>query len=385
MKATITELLYENTPDDVTQLNKIYDIDRYHARVFYLNTRGDVRSENTFKQKSLYRFEDKDGNMDLVLFTKSYGVSKTNRRYISKKVEFRVRVRESGVWVTHNSKIRAFMLYDSSLHTHHGKISDKVQEVLYNKLAWYRYVREEFPHSNRSLNYFINNNLYNKKDIIKHEYGFDWPLSNLLYELDKKGALHGASDFRNLKYYKPWITNENKFNEKLILDNWALFHDSLRVAKALDRKVSLRWSKARLEKEHINMSMDMVHIIYQYDESALDNKKCYVEFAEHSGFELISTMKDLAIEGITKRHCVVSYKGSINNHYSGIYAIEDYTLELGEGKDGLYNRQFRGVENALAPDDLHRKVDKMLISFNKEYYKLEVSEDKKEYAYDLPF
>lgn len=390
MKAVITELLYEDTPENIHQLNLIYDKDRFHARVYYMNTRGDTRTESTFKQKSLYRFEDKDGNVDIVLFTRSYGISKTNKRYISKKVDFRIRIRDTGVWVTYEHKIRAYMLFDISVQRHYGDIADKVEEVVSEKLAWYRYLKEEFPHFDRSLNYFINHGLYNKKDIIKHEYGFDLPLSTILYNLDKKGVLHGGSDFRKLKFYKPWMINENKFNEKLILKNWRLFHDSLKVAKMLDRKINLRWSKKRLEKEHIDMSMDMVNIIYQYDESKLDNKQCYIDFAEFSRYKLIGTMKELALEGITKRHCVVSYKDMVNNHRSGIYCIGDYTLELSERDGGLYMTQFMGYENALAPNKLDNEVKDMITEFNEKCYASETEDkrllvNKNMYAENMPF
>jgi hypothetical protein len=386
MKAVITELLYEDTPDNITQLNKIYKEDRYHARVYYLNSSGDPSLDGNFTQESLYRFEDKDGNMDLVLFQRKYGITKNNKRYISKKVQFRIRIRASGVWVTSNYKIRAYMLHDAfGLRCNH-KIQKKIEEIMFKKLAWFRYIKEEFPHMDKSLNYFINKGLYTKKDIIKDQYGFDWPLSKVLYDMDKENnTFYGYADYRKLQFYKDWIINENKFDKELITKNWGIFYDSLKVAKVIDKKINMRWGEARLKQEHIDMSMEMVNIIYRYDESELNNKKCYVEFAEYSGYKLMGTMKELAMEGITKRHCVASYKMDVNRQYCSIYGIGDYTLELGECNEGLYIKQFRGYENKLAPDVLRDAVNDKLGKFNDDVYLVEDSNIKEEHQESLPF
>ena len=381
-KETKSELLYSWECPNVELLNEIYDGDRYHARVYYMNT-NESRSDN-FKSKRLYRFEDKNGDIDFVLFIKSHGISKTNKRYRSDKVGFRVRIRKTGIWVTYKNKVRSFMLNDSLFHTHSVEIGDVLRDAMYKELAWYRYLREEFIYFDKSLNYFINHKLYNKKSIIKNAYGFDWPLSNILYELDRSGNFFRASDFRKLQYYKPWIVNENKLDVDMVRDNWILFHDSLKVAKAIDKKVNLRWSKSRLEREHGKMSMELVNIIYQYDNSVLVNKACYLDFAKMSGYRLIGTAKELAIEGIEKHHCVISYKTNIDGGRAGIYSIGDWTLELGESSEGLYINQFRGYGNIKGSDVIRDEIQVHLDIFNKDF-KSEVVSNNISEIWDIPF
>lgn len=364
------ELLYTDVSPNIEQLFEIYRKDRYHARVYYMNS---IRSD--FGKVELRKFGT-GKKYDLVLFHRKFGISKTNVIYSNEKVELRIRVRKTGVWVCRGKTIRAFTLED--LHSisyfnedfEISKISKHIKGCLIKTFPWIEYVDEGLHiTSRRALNYYIGRKLFTKRKIVKDVYGFEWPISNMLHELDLGQALFSRTQMVNFQHYRSWMTNENKFNKELIVKNWGLFYDTLKMAKALDKKVNLAWGINRLKEEHGKLGKELTDIVFLYDESELNNSLVYKDFAKWSHYTLLSTVKELAIEGIEKYHCVATYKGDVNNGLCGIYSIGDYTLELRFNTNAnptmVYMSQFKGWDNKRAPDDERAKVQMTIDLFNK--------------------
>lgn len=111
----------------------------------------------------------------------------------------------------------------------------------------------------------------------------------------------------------------------------------------------------------------------------------FKDFEEFSGYELIKTTKDLAYEGKKMNHCVGSYVTDVDSGASGIYRIENHTLELrkrwAKGHQFLRISQLRGYSNSTPPDDLSEKVGVMVENFNRDMLKEKYDDIRKDSMY----
>jgi hypothetical protein len=101
---------------------------------------------------------------------------------------------------------------------------------------------------------------------------------------------------------------------------------------------------------------------------------------------MLTTTKEMAYEGKRMNHCVATYVGNVERGQSGIYTIDDHTLELRKEWDGethtsvLVINQLRGYSNADAPRGLIIEVKRKLWEFN---YKKQSNEDFSEWSEDI--
>jgi hypothetical protein len=169
-----------------------------------------------------------------------------------------------------------------------------------------------------------------------------------------------------IRTHKDYIVKSGTANDELFKSEYLM--DTIRLAKVLDKKVNLNWSVKRLKSEHDKFSKVLNDIIFINDDKPLNNHKIFVKFGESSGLELINSTKDLALEGIRQSHCVGSYASKINSGYSGIFRVQDHTLELGfkiDAKtDGLFIKQLRGFNNNKAPINVKEAVLDLINNFN---------------------
>jgi len=93
----------------------------------------------------------------------------------------------------------------------------------------------------------------------------------------------------------------------------------------------------------------------------------YLDFAKFSGYKILTTTKEMAIEGRRQKHCVATYVGQVDSGHSGIYVIDDYTLELGISTKHirhLERKQFRGYKNKQVPKEILLLIDSVIDDFN---------------------
>jgi hypothetical protein len=156
-----------------------------------------------------------------------------------------------------------------------------------------------------------------------------------------------------------------------------LFQDACRMARILDKKVNCSWSLKRLTEEHDKWSREITFIVLSNEPvSDLIIKEVYREFAEYSGYRLLTTNIDMLGEGMIQNHCVGTYIHKVNRGQCAIYHIEGYTLEArfstywdekvrGFTKENVFhNGQFRGRKNESAPPELEARVNKKMEEFN---------------------
>tara|TARA_R110000796_G_scaffold11198_4_gene37353 strand:+ start:2683 stop:3945 length:1263 start_codon:yes stop_codon:yes gene_type:complete len=373
-------LLLEKTENEnIKKLIKLYKEDPYHARILFMNNPKD--SFYDYRLLVFYDGNEIKGakNLDFVLFRQCFGISKTNRMYNREKVLIRVRVRGDKVWVCQDSKIRAYGCDNMILLPYNApvRIERYVGSYLTGKFAWFKFIREEFKIYTKSFNYVTTHKLFNKKKLLCNYYGFNYPISKALYDLDMGGKTggrnHDRNQFHNLKYYKDWITGEGKMNYEFMNNRWSLFTDMLQMAKTLDKVINLSWSDKRMILEHDKLSVELTDALYKYDNVKLANNKAFKLFSKKSkGYKLIKSSRDLALEGRRQSHCVVSYRSKIDDGRCGIYHIDGFTLELGirsmeDGSKALIRVQIQGHRNSHANSELINKIDKDLDYFNKHY------------------
>lgn len=111
-------------------------------------------------------------------------------------------------------------------------------------------------------------------------------------------------------------------------------------------------------------------ILFLEKDEPLDINPIFKEFAEFTGYRLLKTTKELAYEGKKMNHCVATYTKKVNSHRSGIYSINEYTLELIINYNSeilnyeIKINQFRGYKNELAPEHLYLQVENKVNEFN---------------------
>jgi hypothetical protein len=134
----------------------------------------------------------------------------------------------------------------------------------------------------------------------------------------------------------------------------------------------------------------------------LNIKKVYLDFAEFSGIEILTTNHQLIYEGKIMAHCVGTYSPIVNSGSCAIYRYKGHTLDLRfrkpyvfkstdeELKTKLEINQFMGYDNVSASKELRVEVEAMVDQFNMNLIDYTTEDDIEWYANanhdnDLPF
>ena len=247
------------------------------------------------------------------------------------------------------------------------------------KFTWIRFISEESWLHGMAFNSVVRYKLYNLNDALKHKFKVPVPVIKKLKLMFK--------DYNMVDVMKIWKEMKqvllNVENLKPELCQHHLFIDTCKMARTLDKKVNCSWSIKRLTQEHDDWAKEITNTVLEYEEERqLNVGSIYNIFAEHSGYRLLSTNKDLLREGMTQKHCVGTYINKVDKGSAGIFHIQGYTLELSYVKiNGSYNTetnewtrsqyqylsnvQFRGKFNRTAPIELANEVEEKILAFNK--------------------
>lgn len=129
--------------------------------------------------------------------------------------------------------------------------------------------------------------------------------------------------------------------------------DLLTQAKALDRKISLKWSRNRKNEVHTEWTREIMREeINQIGDESVD-----IDVVMPEGYELITTKKRLFEEGMIMSHCVYT------NYWSAVqrrtyFVIHDHNnnLTIGVGKNGKID-QIHGRRNTPSTVEQKLKVN----------------------------
>lgn len=372
-------LVHESKSADVDKLYKVYAIDKKKARVLYFNNRGG------YNVTRVVMFKQENGNFEIAHFVETLGISITNKMYTrKKKVESLIYKDNKFYYITRTKKCT--QLTYSGLRAFVGQFaswqdieSHALIKSFMKKFTWIRFISEEPWLHGMAFNSVVRYKLYNLNDALKHK--FKVPVS-VIKKLKMIFKDYNMIDILKIwKEMKQVLVNPENLKPEVLQSH--LFIDTCKMARTLDRKVNCAWSLKRLTQEHDDWAKEITNTVLEFEETRdLKLNSIYMMFAEHSGYHLLSTNKDLLREGMMQKHCVGTYINKVDNGHAGIYHVQGYTLELNYHKiSGVYdteknewvkshypylsNIQFRGKFNKNAPMELRNEVEEKILAFNK--------------------
>ncbi len=371
MKSDKYKILYESINEKVDKLLGLYKKDKHKARVIFMNN-----NSKDYSIKRVVIFFHENGKFNIVHFKKSYGISKTNKLYSSQSQVEQIIYKDNKLWHRFSDrgslKIRALCLM--GLQSWHSNTEKEVRVFLLEKFGWLRFVIE-CNIQELTFNTIIRNKLYSLNDCLKYMYKIPLPIAKLFFE--KKVIDIGHQHYtwyKALKIYKPYLINIENLKIELLNNN--LFSDTLRMARILGKTINCSWGLKRLTQEHDDWGKEITNIVLEEEPlRELNVDKLFIQFAEYSGYKLLTTNKDLLGEGMRQQHCVGTYIEAVDYGKSGIYSIDRYTLELVKSSRNeasptvrqyieLRIRQFRGLRNCDATKELYDEVLQQIHYFN---------------------
>jgi hypothetical protein len=364
----------------VDAMFKYYKQDRYLARVLYMNDSSGHENWKTIL------FTKKNGHFSIVVFRRKFGISVTNRMYSHEKRVMTINyngkfylINNSGTGgktitqATLNNIERVLPFFGIGKNGLTEIILDKIQE----RFSWLRFIREHNVLTNVAFNTIVKNKLYSLKKGLQHQYKVPLPVAKMLQKLKNKVYI-----VQHFKFHLPYMDNVEGLKEEWLknTNTLNLFHDSLRLAKIMDKKVSCSWSTRRLKEEHDKWSKELTDIIFIDGERDLRIDETFIEFSKLSGYEMLLTTKDMAYEGKKQNHCVASYVNKVEQGNCAIYRVGEFTLEViwgySNGNRIIKIGQLRGYSNQDAPKYLEDEVLTKLVEFNQKTLEINVSKEQ---------
>jgi hypothetical protein len=395
-------LLREHKSDNILDLVEIYKQDKVKARIIYNERKEKLNFNNEF----LYSFEYDNKDFRIVSFLERIFFTKKNVMYRRKSSPFIIiyKHKNKSFYLKRGNtfnvmKVGELLQYCSM----HGELD----RYLIGKFGWIRNLYDADDCRHLTLGTVIKHKLFNREKLIKHVYGANRKIANILSTAKNK---HGDIAFI-WKQYKHVLINTDSLTETFLVDNLHILRDTLRYADMFGEKVNAKWGKKRLKEEHDRMYRNYIDIILEFEPlRELNIRPIYLEFQKFTGFNMLTTNHQLIEEGKKQHHCVGTYVGQVNSGDCAIFTIDKYTMEIRFDKrgewDNTLNRfvsqdrkvhlnQLRGYGNKAAPKELEEIVKLAIVDFNKSvdlkhfenlhYGRVEYFEHNHNEDNDLPF
>lgn len=333
-------ILKETLNCTVEKFFEIYKQDRFLARIYAI--------ENPPTKTQLLLNEETRTKFQIFKNYYKYGVSKTLRKYVSKKTEYKIFVNNGKFFKKENNSIYPITI---------NNIDEEIKDVLIKKFSWIRFLVEN-KFSEITFNSVVRYKLYSRDKVLRHLFKCKPALAieirRRIPPCDWKIILKSS-------------TNPENVNLELLSDcNIYLLQDTCRMANRLNEKINLAWSVKRLTAEHDRLSRTYTHYIMKIEgNDPLKISPIYKEFAEFDKtYELIEDSGRLLAEGLIQQHCVASYKQHINSGVCAIFHIKGYTAEIKKLGSRIFLEQFRGTKNCIPPLELRMDLQEKIAAFN---------------------
>jgi hypothetical protein len=220
-----------------------------------------------------------------------------------------------------------------------------------------------------TINVVLNKKLLTPKKLLNHVMKID--NYNKCKEILSIDNMIGNHVWFNIKRLDKWLDNMVNFNPELLKPETVhIFLDAQEFAHKLNKRINCAWSVRRLNEVHDEWAAEIMR--YTTEDRMLEIHPVHYDIEElmkHKGLNahLITNTVELAMEGKRMRHCVGTYTGTIERSKHGIFHVEGYTLELAPqiAPQIIDINQFRGLQNANAPDDLLKRVADVVTEYNR--------------------
>jgi len=369
--------------NSIDALFEIYRNNPYNARVIFMNN-----NKNNYVSHRLVVFEE-NKTFNIVLFRKTFGISKTNRIYNRESRIANISYKNNKFYIIANGSVKP--LTHRNILTYFHNFNKEVVKYLSSKFTWLNYMMEKNILLDVAFNTIISKKLYSYKKAIIHLYDIPYPIGKKLHELGTDSYNSNIMLFTRLfKKNLEYMDNITSLDVDFIKKNFSLFSDTLRMAKILNYKVNCKWKLNRLKEMHDKWSEKITDITFIDSDREMRIHPIFISFESFSGFNLLKTTKEMCLEGKKNNHCVATYVNKVESNYCGIYHVDGYTLEVTFDyyNNKLSCNQFRGYRNCDAPIGLSTMVKKYIDEYNEKFYsKVMAKVETKEYEQvnELPF
>lgn len=354
LEAKHTELLSIKAKS-VDTLFKIYNNNKFNARVYFMNENKDA-----FYHNRLIIFDEPNGDFSIVFFKRKFGISKTNKMYNRESREFSIIKKGNKFYYKNKLGIKP-LIYFNIIQSPNSKL---ILSAMVDRVPWLRYMTEHEVLRKVSFNTIYSKKLFSLDKALRYEYKVPLPSAKILYGIKSNIVA------TYLKYYIEYLVNVENLHNTLPTYDYSIFYDTVKMAKILDRKVNCSWSNRRLIEEHDAWSKEITDIVFTEGDRPMNVGEYFIKFAKISEFKLLTTTKEMNIEGRKNNHCVATYVNKVDSGICGIYSIDGYTLELVTRWVNNYSRkelgiaQFKGYKNCEAPIELFDLVNDKVKIFN---------------------
>lgn len=380
------ELLYEQDNIKINRLIELYKENPQHARIIYKQG-----NKGEFQRTRVVAYTYVNGDINVVQFRHSFGISVTNKMYhseknigsiIYKKETNKWYIKRTGIKLLNYAEMTAFI---SGCGNYYGFNECKtITEFIVKRLPWLRNIAEDKYSVSHYVpfNTIISKKLFNVKSIYRHVFGIPYPVIEMMMKTLNKGNNY---NYNPTSFVKPWkeikrvLINVDNLKVEMFSHNG--FMDACKMASSLNKKINCSWGLKRLIEEHDAWAKEISNVLLLNQKNTKMNiYHIYEDFAEYSGYELLRTNFDMVHDGLMMSHCVATYIDRVDRGICAIYKVDGYTMELefepvkfksyqkhSIGSDrGLFINQIRGYKNCEAPRDLVNIIQNMLDNFNNE-------------------
>ena len=369
------ELLFESNNEKINRLIELYKENPRHARIIY--KQGNARE---FKRVRIIAYTYQNGDINIVQFSNSFGISVTNKMYQSEKniasIIYKKETNKwyykskSGIRLLNYNIILNFMSYNTTFIF--NLETKEIKRYIIKLLPWVRNLQEDehrFSHD-VSFNTIITKKLFNLKSIYRHVFGVPIPVIEMIVKHNDSRTEAPVYFIKRWKEIKKVLINIE--NLKIELFCYDGFIDACKMADTLNKKINCSWGLNRLKQEHDAWSREISNVLLLNQKNTkMDIYHIYEDFSNYSGYELLRTNYDMVHDGLMMNHCVGTYIDSVNSGRCGIYKVDGYTLELYfnsthefDGETKLRIRQIKGYKNCNPPDELFEKISDKINDFN---------------------
>jgi PcfJ-like protein len=362
------ELLFSGSCPRVDRLIEVYKENPKNARIIFFQGQ---KAEFTHNRCIAYTFDN--GDINIVVFEKSYGISVTNKMYNSEKNIMSIIYKKgTNKWYFRHNNIKNLnfshiMMLTSMIYPYSQRLENPVFDYLLLKLPWIRNIVEDKHQISWKLPFdtIIKHKLFNLKSIYRHMFNVSYPLIDMM--LTSKFSNTGDNCyyfFTMFKEMKKVLLNIESLKPEMFTHH--MFMDTCKMAASVGEKVNCQWGIKRFVEEHDKWSKEITNVLLlNQKKTPLLIHQVYEEFANFSGLRMLLTNYDMVEDGMVMQHCVGSYISNVNRGECAIYKIDGYTMEIKKSADKrLHWAQIRGVKNVDCPNQVKIKVQNLLDTFN---------------------
>lgn len=404
------ELLLETSNPKIDRLIEVYKENPQHARVLF------VQAKENYKRYRTLKFTYSNGDINIIKFENSFGISINNRMYNTEKnMGGIIWKAETQKWYLKSpNMIKHLCYYDLYNFVNVVNLSEfkesRVFRVVNNMIPWLRNLTEDKTRVSHSVpfNTIISHKLFNLISIYKHIFKVPVPVIRTIMG----GIGYDGQGEGNIKYFismwgemKKVLINVESLTEQMFHNHY--FKDTCKMAASLNRKVNCSWGLNRLKLEHDAWAKEISNILLLNQKNTkMRIRDVYMRFRDYSKYTILETDYDMIHDGLIMRHCVATYINAVNNGKCAIFKVDGHTMEINYGprssgygmfegakKKILYFTQIKGYMNKDASEELKASVQKDLDYFNEYLLDMEEVEEVdqvpiklyEEWAVDLPF